>query len=29
MIIKYMNRKKQKINLKKIDINNYNNISKI
>ena len=29
MIIKYMNRKKQKINLKEIDINNFNNLSPI
>lgn len=29
MIIKYMNRKKQKINLKEIDINNFNNLSQI
>ena len=29
MIIKYMNRKKKKINLKEIDINNFNNLSPI
>lgn len=29
MIIKYMNEKKQKINLKEIDINNFNNLSQI
>lgn len=29
MIIKYMNEKKQKINLKEIDINNFNNLSPI
>ena len=29
MIIKYMNRKKQEINLKEIDINNFNNLSPI
>lgn len=29
MIIKYMNVKKQKINLKEIDINNFNNLSQI
>lgn len=29
MIIKYMNEKKQKINLKEIDLNNFNNLSPI
>ena len=29
MIIKYLNKKEQKINLKEIDINNFNNLSQI